>query len=470
MRNAVLSLAIISLFVTNAFSKTQALIRKDGRRHVGLVTKDKTRDGYVVKMQIGVIYVPSSQVARIEDATTPAEEFQSKAAALKPGDVKGRYKLAQWGYKKKLLSEARAALKDVLKADPNHERAKLLIEEIEATMKRTADPAKLMKEYRPRLAALRANDAKGHLALGKWAYDNRLLDKSKEVLQKALRIDPELKEAANLLNKVNTEIGAGESITGTAPAKEGQLLSKADIYKVRLAEFDFETDKRGLRVRFGKDVIKRFVTSMAGRGDFAEKNFARRFRGMRAISQLMYMLDPENEIDPEVIEPLKAGILIESDPVFMKEFRSKVWPVVRLNCAAATCHGAVKGKGRLKLFGGSKPDTQTIYTNFIILSGTASSKGARVIDRTDSGENDSLLLEHLLPREVVNEKYQHPKVDDKLIRSYFKSRNVLTYKNVEAWIKSFYSRGYVNYGLEYKPPLGMKLLISGEGGALSSGL
>ncbi|MDP6637053.1 MAG: hypothetical protein QGG42_19305 [Phycisphaerae bacterium] len=458
MKKAVLSLAVISLFVTGAFAKTQALIRKDGRRHVGLVTKAEGKDGYNVKMRVGVIFVPANEVVRIVDATTALEEFRGKLAKLKPADTKGRYKLAQWGFKKGLLSEAEEVLNGILKVEANHERAKLLLEEIEAKKKRTEDPAKLRQEFITRRAAIRARDSKGFLRLGKWAYDKKLLSDAKGVLTTALQLDPELVEAAKLLNKINTEITAVGPSTGGV--RDKYLLSAGDVFKVRLEEFRQEGDV--VRVKYRNRVLRRFVAAMTGRDEFeSDMEFGKKFMGYNAIKKLQYILDPNRDIAPETLETLKKDILIETDPLFMKTFRSRIWPIVKQNCATTGCHGAPEGVGGFKLFNAPARDVKITYTNFIILAGAYGAKGGRMLDRDTI--QDSLLLEYLLPASLA--KYPHPRMK-KPMRNLFKNRTQPAYKLISEWISSLTTPGYPDYHLEYKPPFGMKLKLSGGGGTL----
>jgi len=459
MKKAVLSLAVITLFAAGALAKTQALIRKDGRKHVGLITKAQDEDGYNVKMRVGVIFVPSDEVARIEDATTPLEEFNGRLAKIKPGNVKARYKLAQWAFRNGLLSEAGGVLKSILKSDANHERAKLLLEEIEAKKIRTEDPAKLRQEYFTRRAALGAKDANGHLRLGKWAYEKKLLREAKVVLETALKLNPQLAEAATLLGKINTAIAAGDA--STSGVQDKYLLSVADIYKVRLEEFHQEGDF--VRVKYRNRVLKRFVSAMSGRDEFEnDMRFGDKFMGYNSIKKLRYILDTDRDIAPETLDTLKKDILIENDPVFMKTFRSKIWPVVRQNCATTACHGAPNGKAKFKLFNASGRDRKIAYTNFIILAG-ATGKTGRMLDRDTP--LDSLLLEYLLPKTVAKKKHWHPDTK-KAIRHQFKDRQQPAFKVIRDWISSLYAPGYPDYRLDYKPPFGMKLNLSGGGGTL----
>ena len=458
MKKAMLSLAIVSMFAAGALAKTQALIRKDGRRHVGLITKDEDRNGYNVKMRIGEIFVPANEVARIEDATTPLEEFRGRLAKIKPEDVKERYQLARWAFRKDLLSEAADVLKAILKVDAKHKRAKLLLQQIEAKKVRTKDPAKLRQEYYGRRAVIGSNDAKGYLQLGKWAYENKLLSEAQDSLTRALKINPELAEVAALLNKINAAIADGGTTTGGVEDK--LLLSMADIYKIRVEEFGRKGDV--VRVRYRNRVLQRFVAAMSGRDEFAnDMRFGEKFMGYTVIKKLQYILDPVREIAPETLETLKKDILIESDPLFMKTFRSRIWPVVRQNCATAACHGAPKGVGKLKLFNSPGRDAKINYTNFIILAGASDKQGGRVLDRDTTQE--SLLLEYLLPKAVA--KRPHP-ATKKAIRNLLKDRKQPAYKIIHDWISSLSAPGYPDYRLEYKPPFGMKLNLSGGGGAL----
>jgi tetratricopeptide (TPR) repeat protein len=458
MKKAVLSLAFVSILVSMAFAKTQALIRKDGRRHIGLVTKAQGKDGYNVQMRIGEIFVPSSEVDRIEDAATPIEEFRAKKAKLKPTNVKGRYKLAQWAFKKGLLMEASDVLKEILKTDANHERAKLLLEEIDAKKKRTQDPPKLHQVYIGRRAGVRPSDSKGFMELGKWAYENKLYSDAKDALSRALKVDPDLVEAARLLSKVANALTAAGPSTGGV--RDKNLLSVADVSRVRLEEFRLVGDIVGVKYR--NRVLRRFVTAMSGRDEFeTNKDFGRKFMGYPSIKKLQYIMNPDRDIEPDTLEALKTDILVETDPMFMRQFRSKIWPIIKQNCATMGCHGAPEGVGGLKLFNVPARDVRISYTNFVILAGSSGAKVGRVLDRDTV--QDSLLLEYLLPASVA--KYPHPKTK-KNIRNLFKNRQAPAYKIISGWIDSLAAPGYPDYRLEYKAPFGMKLNLSGGGGTL----
>jgi hypothetical protein len=458
MKKAILSLAIISMFVTGALAKTQALTRKDGRKHVGLITQDLARDGYTVKMRVGEVFVPSDQVASIEDAGTPAEEFRAQLAKIKPADVKARYKLAKWAFSQGLLEEPQGVLKDLLKIDPSHERAQLLLKQISAKMVRTEDPAKAKQNFRRRKAAIKSTDAKGFLELGKWAFDRKLYRDAKGVLETSMRLDPDSVEAAKLFIKVNAALKtAGSTSVG---ARGANLLSTEDISRVRLAEFRLEGDL--VRVKYRNRVLRRFVTAMSGRDEFEDdKDFGRTFLGYTSIKQLRYILDPDRNIEESALDAVKKDIFVESDPMFMKKFRSRIWPVVKVNCASVTCHGSAKGVGGLKLFNSPGNDVRVAYTNFIILVGTVDKADNRLVDR-DINE-DSLLTEYLLPRSLA--KHPHPKTK-RAIRTLFKNREQPAYKTLSKWISSLANPGYPNFKLDYKPPFGMKLKLSGGGGPL----
>jgi hypothetical protein len=458
MKKAIISLAVISLFVTGALAQTRALIRKDGRKLVGLVTKAPGRDGYKVKMAVGEVFVPASEVDRIEDATTPAEEFRDRISKIKSSDVKGRYKLGQWAFKKGLYSEAKEVLNSVLKIDANHERAQLLLEEIGVKLKVSEDPIKLKREFSSRKARLASKDAKGFHQLGKWAYDKKLFREARGVVETVLKLDSQNVKAARLLILINAALKKAPTSSG-----DKYLLSRADISRVRMAEFRQEDDVV-VRVKFRNRVLQRFVREMSGRDDFrTNKDFGKKFLGYSPIRKLKYMLDPSRDIDVDTIDTLKKDISIGSDPIFMRTFRTKVWHVVRQNCATAACHGAPEGVGKYKLFNKLASDDKIAYTNFIILSGTLNKKGGRMLNR--NLPEASLLLQYMLPKAIAKSEYHHP-ATKKPIRNLFRNNQEIAYKVIEEWIKSLGAIGYPDYGLEYKPGFGMKLNLSGESGAL----
>jgi hypothetical protein len=217
-----------------------------------------------------------------------------------------------------------------------------------------------------------------------------------------------------------------------------------------------------VRVKYRNDVIKEFTKAMNGRDDFQDDmRFGDKFRGYKSVRQLQYILDPDRDIDPDVLEKLKKDILIESDPMSIKIFRARVWPAVRVNCATSACHGSAEGVGGLKLFNVSARDTRVAYTNFAILAGISTKKSARILDRDNI--EDSLLLQYLLP--ATQAKTPHPKTK-KPLRTLFRDNRHPTYKMFVKWIGSLAGPGYPNYNMKYKVPFGMKLELGGGGGAL----
>ena len=160
---------------------------------------------------------------------------------------------------------------------------------------------------------------------------------------------------------------------------------------------------------------------------------------------ILYKIDPYNTA-------IKDDIIIKTDPRFMIEFRSRIWPIVAKHCAAAQCHGGDKPKGGLKLFNIPGKNEKVDYTNFLILDMFASG-GKRMLDRDHS--DLSLLLQYGLPPE--QSRFDHPVK----ITPPFRSRKDPVYRRVLSWINSLSGPLHPNYRTTYKPPFKLKTAAGG---------
>ncbi len=117
--------AVIVLVATFAIPAQQVVICKDGRRLSGEVTKIK--DGYQILMKGGTVIIPADQVLKIEDVITPKDELAKRLEKVDSRDADGYYQVARWAYEQNLLDDAQKILLDVLKLQPDHENAPLLL-------------------------------------------------------------------------------------------------------------------------------------------------------------------------------------------------------------------------------------------------------------------------------------------------------------------------------------------------------
>lgn len=321
-------------------------------------------------------------------------------------------------------------------------------------------------EYLKRRKEANQNEPKELLALARWGYSRKNLDVLKlalEDLDKAMKLVANYEEAELLARQINAKINKLTSAAGKNSGKAKQprlripadwLVSKEDILRIRLAEVKIRgRDDRRIGVVFHNDLIDRFLENMEGEDDFEYEEDFKRFRSLKSAEQLREILDKVERDDPTYADDIE----IRSDPKVIRDFRSRVWPIVRRRCASRDCHGSPKtATGGLKLFNRrSKKDKRFEYTNFVIMDGFVNSSGARLIDRSNA--DNSLLLQFCLPMS----KTKHPEPFKKPI---FKSKNDKGYRSMKAWIESLRGPIHPRYRIAYKPPLGMK--IKHDSGAL----
>lgn len=306
-------------------------------------------------------------------------------------------------------------------------------------------------EYEMRKKRIDSNSAEDRFALGEWAFKKGLNALAVEELKMALELDAEHEKAALLLDQVKlllkeaAERAESEVTTKSAvsPGARKKMITDRDLNRVRLAEV---IPGERVSVTFQNDVLDRFIDSMRTSDEFREDpdGFERNFRGLSSSDKLSYIL---SKIGPNNWA-LKDDIIVKSDPAVIKKFREMVWPLVSRSCASATCHGAAKGKGRLKLFSVATNDTIGMYTNFLILDMFISGSN-RMIDR--DRVNESLLLEYGLPTKEA--KRRHPGE----VPAVFKNVKDGKYITIRQWIDSLVGPPHPHYGTDYKPPFGPKI-------------
>jgi len=353
---------------------------KDGTTFRGKVTE--TKNTYQIELRPGAsVTVAKADVASVEDATTPAEEYRRRLAKIDPKDADERVKLGRWALDRGLLEIARKELTAALALEKNHEVASLLLRQVEARI------AARRPQTRP-------TDAKGP-------------DK-------------------------------GPIAVGGAPIAPEWLVTEDEIYRIRLEELR-RTDR--VRVRFRNNLINRFIEMMRGRGDFRIPGHADRFRGWPPVRQALYILDNVDRDDVSFKDDIRIG----SDPRFMVDFRSRIWPIVAARCASAECHGGQKPEGKLRLFNVAARNDRIDYTNFLILDSYVSQKGEMINrDRTEA----SLLLQYGLPPEQA--QHRHPKV--KSTPPAYTSRNAANYRRVLEWIESLKGPPHPEYRVKLRIP------------------
>ena len=146
-------------------------------------------------------------------------------------------------------------------------------------------------------------------------------------------------------------------------------------------------------------------------------------------------------------------IVVKTDPKFMVDFRNKVWPIVKEQCATPECHGGSKFNGGYRLFNPAFRNERIDYTNFVILDGAPTMGGRRLIDRDRS--DDSLILQFGLPEEQARVHHR------KSITYVFPSRDAGTYKTVRDWVDALTYPPHPKYELKYQMPVPAKSDMGG---------
>ena len=118
-------IAILGGLVLASSAAADVVHLKDGRKVEGTVV-EQTDQKVVVQTKFGVNEFKASEVDRVEEKSTPKEEFKTRQAAA-AGDAGALYKLYVWAKGQGLQSDAKRALRDVVKVDPDHENARKLL-------------------------------------------------------------------------------------------------------------------------------------------------------------------------------------------------------------------------------------------------------------------------------------------------------------------------------------------------------
>ncbi|MGC9454948.1 MAG: hypothetical protein ACP5HU_08785 [Phycisphaerae bacterium] len=321
-----------------------------------------------------------------------------------------------------------------------------------AEVESISDVVSVESSFQQRKSETDLEDPDERYKLAEWAYEREMYAEARQELEAVLELDADHERSQLLLRQVQARLEATTQPveeapsgdpreSGTVRVRSDWLVDQEDIYRIRRAELR-EDDR--VVIKYRNDVIERFIERMEGVAEFRQEQFSDTFRGWDAPRQTRYMLDELD--DPQ--NALAQDILIESDPQFMVEFRSRIWPAIARQCASASCHGGDRVVGNLKLFNVVGHNERVLYTNFALLDGYVKD-GARMIDRDRPEE--SLLLQYMLPRDQAERK--HPEQ----LTPVFPSRQSAAYRRVEQWIDSLQGPPHPRYELQYDPPFGMTL-------------
>ena len=377
-----------------------------------------------------------------------------------------------------VLTDGRRVTGDVIETDRGYEiRTRLGAiqvarhEVVEIIVDRTP-----VDDFNDRLAALDADDADGHLALGQWAAEQELLELAIQQYEYVLALRPNDDKAKLLLRDVRAQLAEaaepdpepGQTDPDTTPGGEvagngeappidsppginpDDLVTLQQIYRIRLAELRL-AEIPNISFRFSNDVVARFSAAWEGKDDFDPQTFRR----LRNHEKLQFILEEIG--DAERHNDIRDDIQILEDPEFMVIFRTKIWRIMRQpgGCASLPSHGGMDAPGGLRFINpmslspGDPITVRVMYTNFLVLDRYQTEEGLRLVDR-DQPE-DSLLLQYGLPGELA--KYKHPLIGERPIQPIFKDKADRGYVDTLNWIRTTL-RGPVHpdYRVSFTPP------------------
>lgn len=312
------------------------------------------------------------------------------------------------------------------------------------------------EELKSRVEKLDPQDVGGRILLAREAFAKRRYDLSRDYLLAALKIDANSRDAADMLEVVDSHIRMEraklENTAAPAPAPapatqaspaftDRRLLTPADIEAVRRKEI--KPGETSVRLRFEGDVKKRFADSQSI--PFPDFNL------LTPLDQAMRILAAGDD-------SMKSRVRIMTDPAAIQVYRRQIQPLVLQGCATTGCHGSSPGGGFM-LF--TSPDNDlTSYTNFFILQSYAreSSEAGGVFTRPMSyrlinrGQGDrSLIANYGLPPQLSD--IDHPPVRGRPIQPIFRNKDDLRYRVLVDWMNLWLNPFEPDYGILYTPPL-----------------
>ena len=317
----------------------------------------------------------------------------------------------------------------------------------------TGDPS---KEIKTAWDALAAGDVRGRLVLSRRAFQIRDYAMASVLAGQAAKIDPNDRDAADLLNLIRRQVTMEERATGAANAQRSQrtvggaadptqaipvvLMGDRDMNALRQAELR-PGDDNSVRVRFNNDVRRRFVS--------LPQTNAAAFAELTAFQQALAIIR-------EGSAEMRADVILTGDPTAIHSFRS-VQRQILGGCAATQCHGSMAG-GNFVMF--PLPDSDAVtYTNFYLIMKYArinreqpasifGGAGARVRMINRQHPRQSLVLQYGLPPDLA--ETPHPRVPG--FKALFTSTADPVFGRTAEWIASL-GPVDVNYDIRYVSPV-----------------
>lgn len=381
------------------FEKAEEIrvIVRGGRSVTGLLVSESA-GGVRVRVDGRELVVPASDVIHVEYLAPIEERYREKRAKISPGDTEMRLLLAEWLRDRERYGLALIEAEAVLGADPGHRRARTLVSWLRAQLV-------LEQRTRTRTPGEAEDDDEGENERGAWR----------------------------------------------SRADDVPLISSDAVNLIRVYEIDLQDPPR---VTIPRPTLERLLTDHADHPLVPRDDEGRRvFLASRPSRQLDLMFRAQ-------ARELYADVRVLDDPSSMSVFRDDIhgrWLVQA--CASSGCHGGAAA-GRLRFASRYPNRTETVYTNFLILSRFRLANGEGLID-FDRPEASAFLragLRRDQSERVANENgedvWVHPEVPATRARrgwrAIFRGPDDRRYEEAVAWIKSLY-RPRPEYPITYDP-------------------
>src|SRR5690606_31241832 len=120
-----LSITLLSGLLLASSAAADVVHLKDGRKIEGTIV-ERTDTKVIVQTKFGPTELKASDVDRIEEKSTPKEEFKQRLDEAE-GDAEKLFQVYIWAKGRNLDADAKRALREVVKIDPEHENARKLL-------------------------------------------------------------------------------------------------------------------------------------------------------------------------------------------------------------------------------------------------------------------------------------------------------------------------------------------------------
>lgn len=202
------ALALAFAFLVPSAVLADVVHLKNGKTLEGRV--EKAGGKVIVHTKFGKNEFDESEVARIEEKSSPKEEFEKRRAAIKGDDVDALMSLYAWAKGENLKTQSTGVLRDILKIDPDNEAARKLLgyvnvdgewvtekeaEKLAADAEAKKMRAKGLVEYKGEWMTPEEKEVKEHEAKGEVLVDGEWVNKrDMERAEKAAALKKEMEE------------------------------------------------------------------------------------------------------------------------------------------------------------------------------------------------------------------------------------------------------------------------------------